>query len=91
MELFEPNPLKARKNLAKHGISFEEAQTVFLDDFSVSGHDPDHSYDEERRVIFGRSSLGNLIIVSFVERSGRIRIISARKLTKREIRFYENG
>jgi uncharacterized protein len=91
MDLFEPNPAKARKNLAKHGISFEEAQTVFLDDLSVSGQDPDHSYDEERRIILGRSSLGNLLMVSFVERSGRIRIISARKLTKREIKFYENG
>lgn len=91
MDLFEPNPIKAKKNLAKHGISFEEAQTVFLDDLSVSAQDPDHSYDEERRIIFGRSSLGNLLAVSFVERSGRIRLISARKLTKREIKFYENG
>jgi uncharacterized protein len=91
MELFEPNPIKAKKNLAKHGISFEEAQTVFLDDLSVSDQDPEHSYDEERRIIFGRSSLGNLLAVSFVERSGRIRLISARKQTKREIKFYENG
>lgn len=91
MDLFEPNPIKAKKNLAKHGISFEEGQTVFLDDLSVSAQDPDHSYDEERRIIFGRSSLGNLLAVSFVERSGRIRLISARKLTKREIKFYENG
>jgi uncharacterized protein len=91
MELFEPNPDKAKKNLAKHGISFEEAQTVFLDDLSISGQDPDHSYDEERRIIIGRSSLGNLLMVSFVERSGRIRIISTRKLTKRETKFYEEG
>jgi uncharacterized protein len=91
MELFEPNPLKARKNLAKHGISFEEAQTVFLDELSFSTQDPDHSYDEERRIIFGRSSLGTLLMVSFTERSGRIRIISARKLTKRETKFYEEG
>jgi uncharacterized protein len=91
MELFEPNPLKARKNLAKHGISFEEAQTVFLDELSYSTQDPDHSYDGERRVIFGRSSLGNLLMVSFTEYSGRIRIISARKLTKRETKFYEEG
>ncbi len=91
MDLFELNPTKGNKNLVKHGISFEEAQTVFLDDLSISDQDPDHSYDEERRIIFGRSSLGNLLTVSFVERSGRIRIISARKLTKREIKFYENG
>ena len=90
MDLFEPNPIKAKRNLAKHGIAFEEAQTVFLDVLSVSGHDPDHSYDEERRIIFGRSSLGNLLVVSFAERSGRIRIISARKMIKREIRFYED-
>ncbi len=91
MDLFEPNPAKANKNLAKHGILFEEAQTVFLDDFSFSSQDPDHSIDEERQVIFGRSSLGNILAVSYVERSGRIRIISARKLTKREIKLYENG
>ncbi|TAF99052.1 MAG: BrnT family toxin [Betaproteobacteria bacterium] len=91
MDLFESNPVKAKKNLAKHGISFEEARTVFLDDLSVSGQDPDHSYDEERRIILGRSSLGNPLMVSFVERSGRIRIISARRLTKREIKVYENG
>jgi uncharacterized protein len=91
MDLFEPNPLKAKKNLAKHGILFEEAQTVFLDDLSFSSQDPDHSHDEERLIIFGRSSLGNFLAVSYVERSGRIRIISARKLTKREIKLYENG
>jgi uncharacterized protein len=91
MDLFEPNPAKAKKNLAKHGILFEEAQTVFLDDFAFSSQDPDHSYDEERQIIFGRSSLGNFLAVSYVERSGRIRIISARKLTKREIKLYENG
>lgn len=91
MHLFEPNPAKAKKNLAKHGILFEEAQTVFLDDLSISSQDPDHSYDEELQIIFGRSSLGNFLAVSYVERSGRIRIISARKLTKREIKLYENG
>ncbi len=91
MDLFEPNPAKAKKNLAKHGILFEEAQTVFLDHLSISSQDPDHSYDEERQIIFGRSSLGNFLAVSYVERSGRIRIISARKLTKREIKLYENG
>lgn len=91
MDLFELNPAKAKKNLAKHGILFEEAQTVFLDDLSFSSQDPDHSYDEERQIIFGRSSLGNFLAVSYIERSGRIRIISARKLTKREIKLYENG
>ena len=91
MDLFELNPAKAKKNLAKHGIFFEEAQTVFFDDLSFSSRDPDHSFDEERQIIFGRSSLGNFLAVSYVERSGRIRIISARKLTKREIKFYENG
>jgi uncharacterized protein len=90
-ELFEPNPVKAKANLAKHGVSFEEAQTVFLDSLSISGQDPDHSYDEERRIIIGRAATGNLLIVSFVERSGMIRLISARKLSKREIKLYENG
>ena len=87
---FDGDPRKARINLAKHKVTFEEAQTVFLDDFSMSHHDPDHSHDEERRIIFGRSSLGALLAVSFVERGSKIRIISARKLTRREIRIYEN-
>jgi uncharacterized DUF497 family protein len=90
-ELFEPNPIKARANLAKHGVSFEEAQTVFLDELALSSHDPDHSYAEERRIIIGRAATGRLLILSFVERSGMIRIISARKLTKRETKLYENG
>ena len=88
---FEWDPIKARKNLAKHGISFELAQTVFLDELSISGHDPDHSSGEERRIILGCSSFGELLTVSFVERANTIRLISARKLTSREKRLYENG
>ena len=88
---FEWDPPKARKNFAKHGTSFEEAQTVFLDVLSMSGQDPDHSFDEERRIILGRSTLGALLAVSFVERANIVRLISARKLTRREIRLYENG
>ena len=88
---FEWDPVKARKNLGKHGVSFELAQTVFLDDLSISGRDPDHSFDEERRIILGRSSFGELLTVCFVERANTIRLISARKLTSREKRLFENG
>lgn len=88
---FEWDPKKARANLRKHGVSFEESATVFLDDLSLVGHDPDHSLEEERFVMFGLSSVGRLLVVAFTERRDRIRIISARPATASERRLYENG
>jgi uncharacterized DUF497 family protein len=82
---------KARRNLTKHGISFDEASTVFGDVLSVSGPDPDHSSGEYRFVTFGLSSAGRLLAVFHTETRGIIRIISARKMTSVERRLYEEG
>lgn len=86
---FEWNPRKAAINLRKHGVSFLEAGTVFGDELAVTVHDPDHSEDEERFITVGWSNLRRLLIVSHTERGDRIRIISARELTKTERKAYE--
>ena len=78
---FEWDPKKAATNLRKHGVSFDEAATVFQDDLSLTGDDPDHSLSEDRQVTFGISSSGRLLVVSHAERGDRIRIISARPVT----------
>ena len=87
---FEWHPSKATANLKKHQVSFEEAQTVFYDEFAVQFFDEDHSSDEERFLMLGMSSGAKLLIVCHCERElGEvIRIISARKATKRESAFY---
>ena len=90
-EAFELDSEKARTNLADHKITFDEAKSVFLDPLAVSGHDPDHSYDESRYMMFGTSSTGHLLAVVFTYRSDKIRLISARKVTKRERKIYENS
>jgi uncharacterized DUF497 family protein len=82
--LFEWDPKKARSNLAKHGVSFDEASTVFKDDLSITISDPLHSEDEERLVLIGRSYRDKLLVVVHTERGDRIRIISARPATRRE-------
>ena len=82
---------KARRNLRKHGISFEEASSVFFDPLSVTGDDPDHSLDERRLVTFGVSSLGRLLVVAHAETGDAIRIISARRTTGAERKLYEEG
>jgi uncharacterized DUF497 family protein len=82
---------KARENLRKHGVSFEEASSVFFDSLSATGDDPDHSADEGRFVTFGVSSLGRLLVVAHVERGDAIRIISARRTTRAERNLYEEG
>lgn len=81
---FEWNPNKAEKNIEKHGVSFDEAATVFSDPLSMTYDDPDHSYDENRYIIIGLSALGRLVFVSHLERDDTIRIISARQLTRKE-------
>ena len=86
---FEWDEKKANENLEKHGVSFDEAKTVFNDPFSVTIYDPDHSIDEHRYIDIGLSSKGSLIVVSYIERGEKIRIISSRKATKKEQKDYE--
>lgn len=88
---FEWDPAKAAENLAKHGVSFEEAATVFRDTLSQTGQDPDHSVGEERFVTFGVSTSGRLLVVAHAERGDTIRIISARPATPAERNIYEEG
>ena len=88
---FEWDPAKARVNLRKHAVSFEEAATVFGDPLSVTIGDPLHSTDEQRFIIVGRSRQGRIIVVVHVDRGHRIRIISARLATRRERRKYEEA
>jgi uncharacterized protein len=88
---FEWNPNKAVINLRKHRISFQEATTVFDDALSITFPDPDHSLGESRYVIIGMSELGQLLVVSHTDRENRTRIISARRASRHERRFYEEG
>jgi hypothetical protein len=88
---FEWNPEKAVINLRKHDISFQEATTVFDDPLSVTFPDPDHSIGENRYIIIGMSRSGQLLVVSHTDRENRTRIISARRATRQERRFYEEG
>ena len=80
---------KARTNLRKHRVSFEEAATVFGDPMSVTIQDPDHSLGEIRFVDLGLSRSNRLLVVVYAERENRIRIISARQASRRERRSYE--
>jgi uncharacterized protein len=88
---FEWNPDKAKINLEKHGVSFQEASTVFNDPLSITFPDPDHSIGENRYVIIGISRFGQLLVISHTDRGEKVRIISARKTTRQERRFYEEG
>ena len=81
---FEWHPEKARKNLIKHGISFDEASTVFGDPLAVTIDDPDHSPEERRLLTTGLSPRQRLIIVAHTDREGRVRIFSARDVTPEE-------
>jgi uncharacterized DUF497 family protein len=91
MMSFEWDAPKAEANVQKHGVSFDESASVFLDQLAVSGHDPDHSADESRYITFGMSSLGRLLAVSHTQRLGGIRIISARRVTRPERKLYEEA
>jgi len=82
---------KAKQNLKKHRVSFEEASTVFGDPLSLTVPDPAHSEAEERFVILGHSHTGKLLVVVHTERGDNIRIISARRATKQERKDYEEG
>lgn len=86
---FEWDRIKDEVNARKHGITFEEASTAFGDPLSATIPDPEHSGQEVRFLLLGRSSTGRLLVVAHTERGERIRIISARPATRRERRDYE--
>lgn len=86
---FEWDRKKAKYNLRKHRVSFEEASSVFDDALAAIYNDPNHSLHDKRFIMIGMSVRRRLLIVSFADRDQRIRIISARMPTKREKKFYE--
>jgi uncharacterized DUF497 family protein len=86
---FEWDEQKAKTNQIKHGISFDEAITIFDDPLSLNFNDPDYSRGEDRYIIIGLSNQGRLLFVSHTDRNNRIRLISARLLTPKEKRYYE--
>jgi len=88
---FQWDRAKAAENIAKHGVSFQEASTVFRDPLSQTGEDPDHSIGEQRFVTFGISTSGRLLVVAHTEDGDRIRIISARVALSGERKIYEEG
>lgn len=88
---FEWDEDKARKNLRKHKVSFDEAKTVLMDPFSITIIDPEHSDNEMRFIDIGRSEKGQILAVVYTERGTNIRLISCRKATPIERRTYEEG
>jgi uncharacterized DUF497 family protein len=88
---FEWNPLKAATNLKKHGVSFEEAKTVFDNPLAVIFDDEAHSIDELREIIIGHSQRNRLLLVVFTERPNSIRIISTRLANRKEREDYEQN
>jgi uncharacterized DUF497 family protein len=86
---FEWDSENAAGNVRKHGVSFAEAATVFGDPRAITFPDPDHSDDEEREITVGWSARNRMLIASHTERDGRVRIISARRVTKAERDLYE--
>lgn len=93
---FEWDPGKAKSNMKKHGVTFEEAATVIQDSRAMNMYDPDHSESEERWITLGMSSSGRLLVVCHTFREGQdaavtIRIYSARRPTSGEIKRYEGA
>ena len=88
---FEWDQIKADKNRRQHGVSFDDAVTVFADPFSITIPDPDHSAEEQRFVDIGTSARGAVLVVVYTERGDSIRIISCRKATGAERQLYEEG
>lgn len=88
---FEWDPAKERSNRRKHGVSFDEATTVFADPFSLNMPDPSHSVGEERFLVLGRSSKARLLMVAYAERGPRTRLISARKASPGERHLYDEA
>ena len=89
--VYEWDARKAKGNLRKHRISFEDAASVFLDPLALTFPDPDHSIGEEREITIGRSSKQQVVFVSHWRRGDHVRIISARKTTRVERKQYEEG
>jgi uncharacterized protein len=85
---FQWDPHKAAANIEKHKVSFDEARTVFRDRMLISLIDEEHSVDEERYITIGMSARGRLLLVAHADRGGQVRIISARRATRKEERFY---
>jgi uncharacterized DUF497 family protein len=88
--VFEWDQNKADANLQKHGVSFQEAVTIFGDPLAFTYDDPDHSVEEDRFITIGLSGMGRLLIVSHTPRAEQTRLISARKATRRERSLYED-
>ena len=86
---FEWDNKKAKSNFIKHGISFEEASTAFGDNLSITIEDPLHNDNENRLVLIGKTINNKTLVVIHLEKTNSIRIISARKATKQEYKFYE--
>jgi uncharacterized DUF497 family protein len=88
---FEWDPKKAVANERKQGVTFQEAATIFSDPMALTFADPDHSFDEDRDITFGFSTLERLLVVSHTSRGEQTRIISARLTTRQERKIYEEG
>ncbi|OHB35346.1 MAG: hypothetical protein A2099_06830 [Planctomycetes bacterium GWF2_39_10] len=88
---FEWDEVKAKSNLKKHKVSFEEGKTIFNDPFLFTFPDNAHSTNEERFINIGISASGHILVLTHTERKDKIRIINCRKATARERRFYEEG
>jgi len=88
---FEWDSRKAAENVIKHGVTFQEAATIFGDPLAITFYDPDHSTSENRYITFGLSLQERLIVVSHTERRGRTRIINARLMDRKERKIYEEG
>lgn len=88
---FEWDEEKAKANLKKHRVGFDEATTVFTDPFSITIHDPDHSADEQRYIDIGSSDKGRVLVVVYTKRGSNIRIVNCRKVTPSERKLYEEG
>ncbi|OQW38208.1 MAG: hypothetical protein A4E20_00310 [Nitrospira sp. SG-bin2] len=87
--MFEWDPVKAEANVRKHGVTFDEASTVFGGPLNLLMADPDHSHDEDRSLLLGMSNRRKLLVVAFAKRLPRTRLISARRATRHERRRYE--
>ncbi len=88
---FEWDEVKAKSNIKKHKVSFEEGKTIFNDPFLFTFHDKVHSTNEERFINIGISASGHILVLTHTERKDKIHIINCRKVTARERRFYEEG
>lgn len=87
--LFEWDAAKAASNAREHGVTFDEASTVFADPLALLKRDPDHSFGEERYLLLGMSNTQTLLVVALCERPPRTRLISARRATRQERASYE--